>query len=298
MNNKITVITSSRNREEFLQENIEYVSKINSLKEHLIIDFDSTKKIDKLNYKNEKVKILSVVNEPEWSITRSYNVGIQFSTTEYTMKIDADILIDYSKFNAIDFEQYDILYFIENEWDPGSFIAKTSLLKDVNGFNEFIKSRFDDHDLLKRIKKGGYKIGKIPGLVKEKKQHSDELRHSSINNYFKKKSNERFSYAVVKAHNDGGAYVSSLNLWGAHYNLNYKKLENGDIKITHPKYYEKLNFYSKSKLKFIYLKTFFTIFYSNKNSVFFAVLKRILPLILWLLPLKVNEKTIGVKISS
>ena len=242
---KITVITSSRNREEFLNENIEHVSKVNSLKEHLIIDFDSTNKIDKSNYKNEKVKILNVVNEPEWSITRSYNVGIQFSNTEYTMKIDADILIDYSKFNAIDFEQYDILYFIENEWDPESFIAKTSLLKEVNGFNEFIKSRFDDHDLLKRIKEKGYNVGKMPGLVKEKKHHSDELRHSSIDNYFKKKSNQRFSYAVVKAHNNGGAYVSSLNLWGVNNKLNYKKLENGDIKIMHPKYYEMINFYSK-----------------------------------------------------
>lgn len=295
---KITVITSSRNREEFLSENIEYVSKVNSLKEHLIIDFDSTNKIDNTKYKNEKIKVLNVVNEPEWSITRSYNVGIQFSTTEYTMKIDADILIDYSKFNTIDFEQYDILYFIENEWDPGSFIAKTSLLKEVNGFNEFIKSRFDDHDLLKRIKEKGYNVGKIPGLVKEKKHHSDELRHSSIDNYFKKKSNQRFSYAVVKAHNNGGAYISSLNLWGVNNKLNYKKLENGDIKIMHPKYYEMINYYSKLKLKFIYLKTFFTIFYSNKNSVFFAVLKRILPLILWLSPLKVNEKIIGVKISS
>lgn len=295
---KITVITSSRNREEFLSENIEYVSKVNSLKEHLIIDFDSTNKIDNTKYKNEKIKVLNVVNEPEWSITRSYNVGIQFSTTEYTMKIDADILIDYSKFNTIDFEQYDILYFIENEWDPGSFIAKTSLLKEVNGFNEFIKSRFDDHDLLKRIKEKGYNVGKIPGLVKEKKHHSDELRHSSIDNYFKKKSNHRFSYAVVKAHNNGGAYISSLNLWGVNNKLNYKKLENGDIKIMHPKYYEMINYYSKLKLKFIYLKTFFTIFYSNKNSVFFAVLKRILPLILWLSPLKVNEKIIGVKISS
>ena len=66
----------------------------------------------------------------------------------------------------------------------------------------------------------------------------------------------------------------------------------------HPKYYEMINFYSKLKLKFIYLKTFFTIFYSNKNNVFFAVLKRILPLILWLSPLKINEKIIGVKISS
>jgi glycosyltransferase involved in cell wall biosynthesis len=295
---KITVITSSRNREEFLNQNIEHVSKVNLLKEHLIIDFDSTNKIDKSKYENDKVKILNVVDEPEWSITRSYNVGIQFSSTEYTMKIDADILIDYDKFNTINFVEYDILYFIENEWDPGSFIAKTSLLKDVNGFNEFIKSRFDDHDLLKRIEKEGYKIGKIPGLVKEKKDHSNDLRHSSTENYFKNNANERFSYAVVKAHNDGGAYISSLNLWKVKYKLDYLKLENEDIKISHPRYYEKIPFFSKLRLKYIYLKTFFTIFYSNKNSVFFAVLKRISPLILWLLPLKINEKIVGVKISS
>ncbi|MDA7543906.1 hypothetical protein N8814_05150 [Acidimicrobiia bacterium] len=43
--NKITVITSSRNREDFLEDNINHVSKIKSLKEHLIIDFSSEKKL-------------------------------------------------------------------------------------------------------------------------------------------------------------------------------------------------------------------------------------------------------------
>ena len=141
--NKITVITSSRNREDFLYENIKQVTKIKSLKEHLIIDFSSEKKIDQSKYDNYKTKILNIVDEDEWSITRSYNVGIYFSESEYTMKIDADILIDYAKFNKLDFQNYDILYFQDNEWDPGNFIAKTSVLKEMHGFNEFIKSRFN-----------------------------------------------------------------------------------------------------------------------------------------------------------
>ena len=154
--NKITVITSSRNREGFLEDNINHVSKIKSLKEHLIIDFSSEKKIDQSQYKDTKTKILNVIDEDEWSITRSYNVGIYFSESEYTMKIDADILIDALKFSKLDFQNYDILYFQDNEWDPGNFIAKTSVLKEMHGFNEFIKSRFDDNDLLHRLKKGKF----------------------------------------------------------------------------------------------------------------------------------------------
>ena len=81
--NKITVITSSRNREGFLEDNINHVSKIKSLKEHLIIDFSSEKKIDQSQYKDTKTKILNVIDEDEWSITRSYNVGIYYEPTKH-----------------------------------------------------------------------------------------------------------------------------------------------------------------------------------------------------------------------
>jgi len=295
---KITVITSSRDREEFLEDNIDHISKINSLKEQIIIDFDSFKKIQKSKYKNTKVKILNVVQEPEWSITRSYNVGINFAKTEYIMKVDADILIDYEKFNKINFENYDILYFMENDWDPGNFICKASLLKDVNGFNEYIKSRFDDNDMLKRIENKGYKVDKVSGLIKEKKSHSDELRHKTTNNYFKNKSNDIYSYAVVKAHNDAGAYISSLNIWGKKNKLDYQQLSNLDIKILHPKYYERVNVYFKLKLKFIYLRTFFTIFYKDRNSIVFSIIKRLLPILMIFIPKLIIQTLIGVKPSS
>ena len=59
--NKITVITSSRNRENFLEDNINHVSKIELLKEHLIIDFSSEKKIDQSQYKETKTKILNIL---------------------------------------------------------------------------------------------------------------------------------------------------------------------------------------------------------------------------------------------
>ena len=294
----ITVITSSRNRKEFLQENINHVAKINSLKEHLIIDFDSREKIRKSDYKNKKVKILNVINEPEWSITRSYNVGIQFSNTEYIMKIDADVLIDYEKFNKINYEKYDILYFMENDWDPGNFISKASLLKDINGFNEFIKQRFDDNDMLKRIKNKGYNIEKVPGLIKEKINHSDELRHETTTSYFKNKANNEHAYAVVKAHNNCGAYVSSLNIWEKNSKLIYKQYDHLDIEIMHPRYYEELKTFFKLKLKFIFLKTFFTIFYKNSERLLISILKRAFPLIFFLTPSKITEKIIGVKISS
>ncbi len=296
--NSITVITSCKNRENFLKNNIEEISKINLLKEHLIIDFDSINKIKKENYKYDKLKILNVINEPKWSISRSYNTGIYFSTTEYTMKVDADVIIDSIQFNKINLEKYDILYLIENERDRGTFIAKTKILRKVNGFNEFIKSRFDDNDLLKRLQQEGFKVGEQKGLIKEKTEHPNEIRYSSNDNYFKSKSNEKFSYGIVKAHNDVGAYISSLNLWNSNNKLAYEKLNDNLIKINHSDYYEKLDSLRKFKLKYIFINTFFKIFYSDKNNLYFSILKRFIPIVMLLLPSKINNNIIGVDVGS
>ena len=187
---------------------------------------------------------------------------------------------------------------MENDWDAGNFICKASLLKDVNGFNEYIKSRFDDNDMFKRIENGGYKIEKVSGLIKEKKYHSDELRYKTTNNYFKNKSDELYSYAVVKAHNDGGAYISSLNIWEKNNKLDYQQLSNSDIKIVHPRYYQSINIFFKLRLKFIFLRTFFTIFYKDSVGLAFSIKKRLLTVLMFLLPNLIIKNLIGAKPSS
>ena len=79
------------------------------------------------------------------------------------MKIDANVLIDYEKFNKINYEKYNILYFMENDWDPGNCKSKASFLNEINCFKEYIKSCFDDNDMLKGNKNIGYNIKKYLG---------------------------------------------------------------------------------------------------------------------------------------
>ena len=163
----ITVITSSRNRNNEAYNCINFVKNIPNLYEHILIDFSSTIPIDS-NKSDDVTKIIRVDNEKEWSITRSYNLGIYLSTTEYTLKLDVDTELELKKFNKLKFSGFDIIYFQNNQNDLGNFIAKTNVLKSVNGFNEFISNRFDDHDLHKRIKDKGYNILKLDDIIVKK----------------------------------------------------------------------------------------------------------------------------------
>ena len=72
--------------------------------------------------------------------------------TDFTFKLDADVEIDFDFFNDMDYEEYDHILFTNNNNDSGNFLVKTNLLKDVNGFNEYILRGYNDHDLLNRIK--------------------------------------------------------------------------------------------------------------------------------------------------
>ena len=232
-----------------------------------MIDFSSTIPIDS-NKSDDVTKIIRVDNEKEWSITRSYNLGIYLSTTEYTLKLDVDTELELKKFNKLKFSGFDIIYFQNNQNDLGNFIAKTNVLKSVNGFNEFISNRFDDHDLHKRIKDKGYNILKLDDII-VKKSHSNEKRVTTIENKLAKKSPNKYFYSVVKATNDAGAYISKLNLWNNQTKTRYKKLVNGNYQIEHPVFHNKLKTINSIMMKRIFLKTFFNVFYVNENNFFY-----------------------------
>ena len=238
----ITVITSCRNRERDVVNCVNSIKKLSSLKEHIVIDFSSNLPLQ-IN-PNERLKVIRVRDEKEWSITRSYNVGIYFCKTDYILKLDADTELNIENFLKINYKDYDIVYFQKNENDLGNFIAKKKVLTSVNGFNEYITNRFDDHDLHDRIKDANKNILIKDGLI-HKKNHSDEDRVSTKKNAFKNFSPEKYSYAVVKATNDAGAYVSSCSLWDNSCNKSYKINKDNSVTINHKSYHKNINFFKK-----------------------------------------------------
>ena len=288
---KITLVTASMNRNDSLVKSINNNSQLNNVEETIIIDWSSEEKIIKRFPKNKNFKIYRVDNEIDWWLTRAYNFGFSFVKTDYILKLDAESILDKSKFNSQDIEKFDLIIFFQNtkEYDVGNFLVKTDVIKKINGFNEYIFGwGWDDHDLLNRV----YKI--VPesrvlklhsSLIKIPHQDSQRIK---FNTSKKISNNKNYSYAVRKAFNQTNSYISSLNLWDTGKHKEYDRKQNI---INH--FYTVKNLDNKTKLfhKLNFAKTFFSILIPKKS-----IFKRILPLLFVLLNENLIFKLIGINI--
>lgn len=288
---KITLVTASMNRNDSLVKSINNNSQLNNVEETIIIDWSSEEKIIKRFPKNKNFKIYRVDNEIDWWLTRAYNFGFSFVKTDYILKLDAESILDKSKFNYQDIEKFDLIIFFQNtkEYDVGNFLVKTDVIKKINGFNEYIFGwGWDDHDLLNRV----YKIVPESRVLKLhssliKLPHLDSER-IKFNTSKKISNNKNYSYAVRKAFNQANSYISSLNLWD---NAKHKEYDKKQNIINH--FYTVKNLDIKIKLfhKLNFAKTFFSILIPKKS-----IFKRILPLLFVFLNENLIFKLIGINI--
>jgi len=271
----ITAVTVSMNRTEHLKKCIEAVAKIKNVSNHIIIDYSSKEPI---YIHEDNVEVFRVDNEKFWWITRAYNAGFSLIKTDYILKIDADVIIDHSYFNNLKYFNYDHVLFTNNKNDAGNFLVKKDLLNGVNGFNEFIVRGYDDHDLLNRIKNNNPKLSyKVVMNKIVKLDHLDEKRVSSSNSILFKKG-VNYYYALVKAYNDYNGYISSKNYWSNKKQKIYI-LDGNILKICHNFYINELKIFDLYKCKWIFLKTFFNIYFLNQDNILKKIFKKILPII-------------------
>lgn len=282
--NNITVLTCTRDRHDQLKQTMNSCNKVNGFYKHLIIDWNSnTPLVLKNNEKKDKV-IYSVKNENRWWLTRAYNTGFHLVETEYVLKLDADVFINFEKFNKLDFEKYDLIVLNETPNDPGNFLIKKELLDEINGFNEYIWAYgWDDHDLVLRAKNKlennkyldtfGY-INKIP--------HDNKSRSIVKKNALYKNS-DLFIYALIKAYNNANAFLSTKKLWSKENKLSYTVKDNR-ILVNHFYNIKELNLKIKIFYKYEFLKSFFLI-YKAKNRI----QKRIFKYLFFIFPTKLLE---------
>ena len=166
------------NRTQQLQKNIEECKNIKNLYQHIVIDFSSSEPIiNSIKESHDKLKIYRINNQNIWWLSRAYNASFNLVETEFTLKLDADVVIDSNYFNSLDYNLYDHILFTNNQNDSGNFLVKTKILKEVNGFNEYILRGYNDHDLINRIIKRypSFKRTTIYNKI-NKLEHNNELR--------------------------------------------------------------------------------------------------------------------------
>lgn len=264
--NNISVVTCTKDRHNHLKKTIENVEKISRLKEHIILDWDSKNEFKIEDSKKNKKKIYYVKNEKKWWLTRAYNTCFFIAKSEYILKLDADVFINYKKFNNLDYSKYDLIVFYDKPNDPGNFLITKKLLDSINGFNEYMwEWGWSDHDLINRAKENSKesRILEIYGYI-DKIPHDNEKRSTvKLNKIY---NNEKlFYYALIKSHNDVNAYLAKKIKWSNKYKLIYKV---DDCKVTLIHFYSIKNLSTQIKIVYKYklLLNFFKI-YKSKNRI-------------------------------
>ena len=285
--NDITIVTCSMNRTENLLISLDSLKELNNIDKHLILDFNSDNEI---KIDNELIEIFRVDNEENYWASRAYNALFNMVSSEYILKIDADVILNVDEFKKLEYKNYDLIIFDKNKNDPGNFLVKKNLVEKINGFNEYIWTwGYEDHDLVNRLQALNINVLTTNDLI-EKIEHSDSLRaRSTVNsNIFKDES--LFYYSLKKAHNDSNSYLSNKGVWSKNNKLKYK-IEKNKILIEHLYDIRSLNLNIKLKYKYLILKYFYKIY--KKNT---TVVKRVLPVILFIFPTQLISSMLSINI--
>ena len=127
----ITALTSSMNRNQFLKNTIDKCQNINNLDSHIIIDYSSITPVeDALNLNYDNLIIYRVENQ-KFGQYQELIMQASLVETEYILKIDADVEINFDLINTFDYENYDLIIFSHNENDVGNWLMKKKLIENV-----------------------------------------------------------------------------------------------------------------------------------------------------------------------
>ena len=288
--NSISVVTCSMNREQHLLENIKYIKKLSNITEHIVVDYSSLQEVSK-KINDTKIKIFRIDNEIIWWHNKAYNSAFHLANSKYILKIDADVLIDFKKFNKIEYKKYDLIIFYNNENDPGNFLITKDLLSSINGFNEYMwQWGWQDHDIISRAIKSSKNIRflKVYNAISKIDHDNAERNKILVNKIYKRP--DHFYYSYMKATNDTNVFLASKNLWSSKNILNYDIIDN-KLYIKHNYDIKNLNFILKLQYKWKICYSFSVVYKSKTKFI-----KRLLALSLFLTPKYLLLKYFSIKL--
>lgn len=273
MKDNLTVVTCSMNREIYLSKQVNATKNLEYLEKHLIINWSSDNVLNSELYKiNPKVEIVNVKNEESWWLSRAYNFGFSLVETAYLMKLDADTIIDDSKFNSISFHDFDHVVFSQKNQGYGNFLIKKTLIEEVNGFNEFIWGwGYDDIDLYKRlIDLPNYDQNKsfFDGTMINVLDHENLDRFKNSQKYIDKEF--KFLKNLASAHSAVNKYTSENTTWDNSFQLTYENEDKNNFQIRHFYSPKNLDFEIRLKRKYIFFTKLFN--FSKFRKLFIYII--------------------------
>ena len=164
------------------------------VKEIIIIDWCSNIKFEsiiptylKYNPNYKKIKIFRVEGYDRWVLTWAFNLGISLASSEYILKLDADILVDKYFFNINPITD-NLFYRGKHEitrtyYLDGQLFIKKEYIEKIGYYNEkIITYGCDDYDLYKRLDKIGLKYNLIQGISHTHQEQFTRNENQDIDN--------------------------------------------------------------------------------------------------------------------
>ena len=193
----ISLICAVKNRTDMLKISIQSWVIYKNIKEYIIVDWSSDEDISFLSKIDDRIKVIRVENEKNFSLTKSYNLAIKNSVGDLIIKMDSDYIFNpYYNF----FERYKIQKkeFLTGNWKDYNLDNDMGFLRYLNGFlyihrenliktdcyNELMQNYgYDDCDLYTRLNKIGLERGYLshaePCIIHM--PHSDSIRSANYN---------------------------------------------------------------------------------------------------------------------
>jgi glycosyltransferase involved in cell wall biosynthesis len=162
----VSVVNCCRNRTENLLKALPTWLAHQTVREVIIVDWTSDKSVrqslDENGFKDKRIKVVRVNNEPRWILSYAFNLGFRLARHELILKVDADITL------KPDFFDKNLLIagtFIAGDWTKaekgqehinGFFYVPSKDLMKIKGFNEYITTYgWDDDDIYSRLATSG-----------------------------------------------------------------------------------------------------------------------------------------------
>jgi glycosyltransferase involved in cell wall biosynthesis len=162
----VSVVNCCRNRTENLLKALPTWLAHQTIREIIIVDWTSDepvrKSLDENGFKDKRIKVIRVENEPRWILSYAFNLGFRLARHELILKVDADITLkpDFFSKNPLMAGT-----FIAGDWTKaekgqehinGFFYLRTHDLLKIKGFNEYITTYgWDDDDIYSRLATSG-----------------------------------------------------------------------------------------------------------------------------------------------
>lgn len=156
----ISVLIACKNRSKNLKEVLSGWHEVDSVKEIIIVDYDSEEDLNitlsQEKFVYPKINIVRVENEETFNLGKAYNLAFDFSTCDFIIKIDCDYkLLDSSWIDKYFKNRNASDYFIRGDYGfsrytSGFFLVNRNMFpyfrEDLNGYG------YDEIDLYNRIK--------------------------------------------------------------------------------------------------------------------------------------------------